>query len=146
MRKLLACIACFSMCTLLATARGTEKGSVKIEGTWAATGGILEGKKVPDDEVAKEKLVMILKAGKYEITAMGKQVEAGTYKIDFSKMPVAVDMTISKGTGAGKTQLGILKLDGDILTIAMGEAGGKDRPKNFDGAADVGIIIWKRAK
>ena len=144
MKKVLANVVCFGLVALAGVAAGGEK-SAKIEGTWIATAGVSDGKKIPDEVVAKIMLTVTVKNGKYSVAVEGKEVESGTYKADASKKPATLDLTIVKGKDEGKTQLGIFKLDGDNLTVAVGNAG-KDRPKDFDGGADIEVTVLKRKK
>ena len=37
-------------------------------------------------------------------------------------------------------------IDGDTLTVAMGKAGSKNRPKNFEGGEGVDVVTLKRNK
>lgn len=88
--------------------------------------------------------------GKYTITpsAGSKAVPtSGTFKIDASKSPIALDMMPKGGNYDGKTLLGIVKVEGDVMTIAFAEPG-KDRPAKFESAAGSGIVlaVCKKAK
>ncbi len=65
--------------------------------------------------------------GEKEIDKSG----SGTFKIDASKTPKTIDITLKEGEKE-TTQLGIYKLDGDALVISLAEAGAKERPKDFD--------------
>src|SRR5262245_39003687 len=47
----------------------------------------------------------------------------GTYAIDATKSPIAIDIKPKGGTYDGKTLLGIVKIDGETLTIAFAEPG-----------------------
>jgi uncharacterized protein (TIGR03067 family) len=58
----------------------------------------------------------------------------GTFKLDPSKKPKAIDMTVTEGRrdeDKGKELLGIYELDKDGLKWRTSEPGGKDRPKEF---------------
>lgn len=88
--------------------------------------------------------------GKYTLTpAKDSKAKAatGTYKLDATKTPVTIDLMPKGGTYDGKTLLGIVKVDGDALTIAFAEPG-KDRPTKFEGAAGSGVVVavHKKAK
>ena len=76
-----------------------------------------------------------------------KEIESGTFKIDASKKPATIDLLIGKGSkDAGKTQLGLFKLDGGQLTLVIAGVDVKERPKSFDGEKGVEVTVFKRNK
>jgi uncharacterized protein (TIGR03067 family) len=88
--------------------------------------------------------------GKYTLTPAKDSkapVTSGTYKLDATKTPMTIDMMPKGGTYDGKTLLGIVKVDGDAMTIAFAEPG-KDRPTKFEGGEGSGIVlaVHKKAK
>ncbi|MSQ94734.1 MAG: TIGR03067 domain-containing protein [Gemmataceae bacterium] len=145
MQRLFASIVCFSLCAVMATA-GAGKGGLKIEGSWTATGGSFGGKKVPDEIIAKVMLAISFKDGKYTASTMGKEDEAGTYTIDAKKKPAQIDLLPTSGKDKEKPQLGLIKIDGDLMTFAAAKNGDKDRPKDFEGGTGISVIVLKRGK
>jgi uncharacterized protein (TIGR03067 family) len=144
MKKLIVCIVCFGLSALVAVAGG---GTPTIEGNWTAISGIIDGKKLPDEDVTKAALVVnFTKDGKYTVISMGKKVESGTYKHDPKAKPATIDLTITEGKDKDKTQFGIYKLDGDQVTFAIASVDVKERPKNFDGGKDAEVTVLKRNK
>ena len=86
--------------------------------------------------------------GKYTLTPAKDskaQPTTGTYTLDTTKTPVAIDMMPKGGTYDGKTLLGIVKADGDTLTICFAEPG-KDRPTKFESAAGSGLVLVTQKK
>lgn len=149
MQKLVASIVCFAVAAVCATALSTTAGGEKagkLEGTWIATAATSNGKKATEEDLKKVMLTVTFKTGKYSVTVIGKEVEAGTYKTDKSKKPAAIDLTIAEGKEKGKTQLGIYKIEGDVLTIAMTPADSKERPKTFEAADKGEVTVLKRVK
>ena len=151
MKKILSCIICLAVASAFTTAGGDK--TPKLDGAWTATAAIIDGNKLPEDEVAKTKLVVTFKDGKYTASMFNKdagkekEIESGTYKIDASKKPATIDLLIGKGSkDAGKTQLGLFKLDGDQLTLVIGGVDAKERPKSFDGEKGVEVTVLKRNK
>ncbi len=117
-----------------------------VAGKWVVESVTRDGKPVD----ALKGAVRVLGDGKYTLTpAAGSKAEpsSGTYALDTTKSPTALDTTAKGGTYDGKTVPGIVKVDGDTLTIAYGEPG-KDRPAKFESAAGSGVTVavHKRAK
>jgi len=76
-------------------------------------------------------LRLTLTADRYK-TERGEQVLFdSTYKINAAKSPAQIDMIGTEGELTGKAALGILKLDGDSLTMCY-VMPGKDRPAAFE--------------
>ena len=143
MRKLLASIVIYSLTVALAPAQ--EKGP-KIEGTWLLTGVESKVAKVPDESVAKAMGKMTFMDGEYEQSILGTRVEAGKYTIDPGKDPVAINIEIIDGKEKGKMQLGIFKVEGDKMTIALGKAGVATRPKSFEATEGIEVSTYRRGK
>jgi len=77
-------------------------------------------------------------------------VYRGTFKIDPSKKPRAIDLTITKGVPAanGKVQLGVYEIDKDTLKWCTAFPDDKARPKEFSTKKDGKSEMWtfKREK
>jgi uncharacterized protein (TIGR03067 family) len=144
MKKLTGCIVCFGLSAFVAVA---QDGPTTLEGNWTAIAGIIEGKKLPEDEVKKAALIVnFTKDGKYTVISMGKKIESGTYKLDAKAKPATIDLTITEGKDKDKTQFGIYKLEGDQVSFAIASVDIKTRPTNFDGGKDAEVTILKRNK
>jgi uncharacterized protein (TIGR03067 family) len=146
MNKLVAVVIVYILLTLAMATGGDKTGVANINGKWTAIGQIVDGKKIPGDLIEKEMNVLVFKDGKYTEMVMGKNIESGTYKIDAARTPATIDFTILEGTAKGKTQLGLIKLDGDVLTLALAQHGSTDRPKNFEGTDGTFVTTLKRDK
>jgi uncharacterized protein (TIGR03067 family) len=72
---------------------------------------------------------------------------AGTYRIDPTTTPAAIDMTTTEGVAAGAVTAGIFMLDGDMLKLAFAPKGttAEERPREF-GDAGVTVLILQRKK
>lgn len=86
--------------------------------------------------------------GKYSILSKSATGPIqGTYTVDATKSPMAIDMKPASGQFKDKTLSGIVKVDGDTMTIAFA-APGKDRPTTFESKAGSGVTlaVHKKAK
>jgi uncharacterized protein (TIGR03067 family) len=148
MTRVILTLAGFSLAVLMGAAVAGEKGAPIIEGTWLAVSAVADGKKVPDEFLAKFMLTLTFKDGKYAVGTGGKQQESGTYKADTSKKPPTLDMMVEEGKdkGKSKSQLAIYKIDADTLTVALGEAGSGIRPKSFEPGDKIEVTVFKRKK
>jgi uncharacterized protein (TIGR03067 family) len=95
------------------TAAGGKKGS--IEGTWKAIKKAYGGKDevVPDGKT----ITVTFAAGKMTVNDSGK-IEEGTYKVDDSKKPRHVDLTMKKGEKT-ETMPGIYEVIDDTLKVCI---------------------------
>ncbi len=148
MKKLLASVVCLSLVGLVATAGGDK---AKIDGTWLLTGVVApDGKVIPADDIAKAMATGVFKDGKYAFSFGAKVAESGTYKTDSTQTPATIDLMIVEGNPKekGMKQLGIYKIEGDTLTVAVSKPGSTTRPKVFEATKemDVGVQILKRQK
>ena len=71
---------------------------------------------------------LIISGDKYQGVTNGKVDEAGTIKLSVAITPMPIDLLISEGTYAGKTQLGLVAAAGDTLTLTLAEPGATVRP------------------
>lgn len=93
-----------------------------LHGTWVITAA--EGRKLPPGA----HVAMVITADGYHGITNGKINERGTMKVDASAKPMTIDLVISEGTSAGKTQLGVFEVSGDTVQLALAEPGATSRP------------------
>jgi uncharacterized protein (TIGR03067 family) len=140
MKKLLACVVWFGIATHLAAGGGDEKPT-KIEGTWLLTKAYLSKDEKKNEENLKSiSLTYAFKDGGFVYSMGKKELASGTYKVDTSKKPFAIDLSLD---GKG-TRLGIFALDSDMLTIAISKS--DSRPKDFEATDEIGVLFFKRQK
>ncbi|MBI2806477.1 MAG: TIGR03067 domain-containing protein [Planctomycetes bacterium] len=116
----------FGACLLDAVAQGA-KGAKAVQGSWSQTKGTA-------------KITLAFAGDKFTLTKSRddkKETINGTFKVDPSKTPHTIDMTVTDGTSRqvekykGKTSLGIYKVDGDKLQWCANEPGKDGRPAAF---------------
>ena len=146
MNKLIACVAVFSLSAVAAVSGGGNKAAPNINGSWAKDGGIINGKKIPPEIYERDMYVLVFNDGMYSESIMGKETEAGTYTIDATKKPPTIDFNVTAGPENGKFQLGLFKIEGDVLTLALALHGSTNRPKNFNGTGNLVVSVLKRTR
>ncbi|MDY3554397.1 TIGR03067 domain-containing protein [Gemmata sp. JC717] len=120
-----------------------------IEGTYLIVGIDFNGEKMPDAELAKEpegERTVVIKGGKLT----GKMAPGGgeeEFTTDTTTTPAQIDFTASAPGGKARKQLGIYKLEGGTLTIAVNndpQQPPKERPKDFASNKSSFILILKK--
>jgi uncharacterized protein (TIGR03067 family) len=114
-------------------------------GSWTCVSATIDGR--PLAETTAKELRLTLTADRYK-SERGEQVLFdSTYTLDGSKSPAQIDMIGTEGDLKGKAALGILKLDGDSLTMCY-VMPGKERPTAYESQPNSGVFLvtWKRAK
>src|SRR5436305_6030115 len=144
------------VCVVLFAAHGStgqeKKGDdVKdIDGLWALEAREENGKEHPpgDDALYFERKTVLWtnKAGTQ------RSGQTGMVKLDPSKSPKTIDYLITRGSSNGQKQLGIYKLEGDKLVIAVNGVGNEERPQKFTTALTAGaaraleVFTYSRVK
>ena len=131
-----------ALATLIAvtglSAQDVTKEMEKLNGVWVATSADSGGVKVPADDVKDFKLT--IKGGEYT-ASLGKEEQKGTLKIDPTKKPMTMDITLDTGPNKGKTQLAIYELQAGVLKVCVSDIDKKERPTNFDTKDKPGVTL-----
>ncbi|HEX5270730.1 MAG TPA: TIGR03067 domain-containing protein [Gemmataceae bacterium] len=132
------------LCAGLAFAEESKKDLDKLQGVWARSSIVRNGKQVPADDFKNAKLT--LKGDKYTLDE-GKETRTGTFKLDGSKNPKTLDIISDAGPNKGKTLKGIYKIEDDTFTYCVAGPD-KDRPTEFSSKEGSGhtLLVNKRAK
>jgi uncharacterized protein (TIGR03067 family) len=109
----------------------------RFEATWHFVSIEIDGRQVPAEAFKEDSLV--LNGKKYTLTVHGKTT-VGSFRIDPSQKPKAIDITITDGPNKDKTAKGIYELTGDTQKICVA-APGKPRPTEFVSKPDSGSVI-----
>ncbi|HLJ95754.1 MAG TPA: leucine-rich repeat protein [Gemmataceae bacterium] len=121
-----------------------KKESEKLAGTWKVTKA--EHDSQPDKAFVNA-VTTFTADGKFTAKFADGMAGAGTYKLDPSKKPKAIEITMNFGPNKGKPHEGIYALEGETLKICSSDPG-KPRPKEFATKADSGqtLFVLTRAK
>ena len=101
----------------------TRKELEKLQGKWAIA--TFNGQEVPSEALS----FLVFNGDKYEQWNNGSVDERGTIKIDPKAKPMSIDLIITEGNDAGKTQPGVYELtDSTGLSIGLSVPGNTSRP------------------
>jgi uncharacterized protein (TIGR03067 family) len=120
-----------------APAQDAKKDTEKLQGKWVA-------------ETKGGKLEMTFDGDKFTVLIDG-ETGKGTFKLNTSKNPKEMDMTVTESPTAeakGKTALCIYAFDGEKLQWSSNSPGGNTRPKEFkeDSNEPYFYAVLKRVK
>lgn len=130
-------------------ARGDDANKGKgIDGTWKFVSLESDGESAPAAVI--EKWRWVIQDGKMHMGDPNQDDQKASCKLDESKEPKAMDMTVLGGKKKGKTFKCIYKLDGETLTVCIpeGRQASEDetRPTEFAGGKGKSLITLKRVK
>jgi uncharacterized protein (TIGR03067 family) len=116
----------------------------RLAGTWQVVP--LEGSEGNKDaQAAAKKMKITIDGDKYTVFSEGKVTQEGTLRIDPSKTPKTLDMTVTKGGGKGRVVECIYQLDKDTLRLCTALTG-KGRPDKFASTPDSAVTKLTREK
>ncbi len=118
-----------------------KKEVEKFQGSWTAIAIEENGEALPAEQIKRAQEKITFTGDKYVQTAGGKIVEAGTQKLDPTKKPKTMDISVTDGDEKGKTQLAIYEIEGETLKICAGRHGSTERPKEFSTKSGGGVVL-----
>ena len=124
---------------------GVEKELKKFQGTWTFESVAAGGKEVPAAEF--KGMTVTFEGDKYTVMKGDEVIQVGTEKLDPSKSPKTVDVTVAEGLNKGAVMLGIYEISGDTLKVCF-DPEGKKRPTEFKSASgsQTFVNVHKRVK
>jgi len=131
--------------TLAGDKAALEKELRKFQGTWTFESSEADGKELPAGDL--KGLVLTFEGDKHTVKKGNEVVQAGTQKLDPSKSPKAIDVTMTEGADKGAVMLGIYEINGDTLKVCF-NAAGKKRPTQFKSTpgSETFVNVHKRLK
>jgi uncharacterized protein (TIGR03067 family) len=122
-----------------------EKEVKKFQGAWTIESSVTGGKELPAD--ALKGLIVIFEGAKHTVKKGDEVIQVGTQKLDPSKSPKTIDVTMTEGPNKGTVMLGIYEIDGDTLKVCF-DPQGKKRPTEFKSApgSENFVNVHKRIK
>jgi uncharacterized protein (TIGR03067 family) len=122
-----------------------EKEVRKFQGTWTFESSEAGGMKLPISEL--KGLILTFEGHKHTVKKGDDVIQVGTQKLDPSKSPKTIDVTMAEGPNKGTVMLGIYEIDGDTLKVCF-DPQGKKRPTEFKSApgSENFVNVHKRVK
>jgi uncharacterized protein (TIGR03067 family) len=144
------------LCTLVLTASGgtgaragdkpdVEKELKKFQGTWTFESVEAGGKEQPAAEF--KGMTVTFEGDKFTVKKGEEVIQVGTQKLDASRSPKTIDVTVVEGLSKGAVMLGIYEISGDTLKVCF-DPEGKNRPTEFKSASgsQTFVAVHKRVK
>jgi uncharacterized protein (TIGR03067 family) len=122
-----------------------EKEVKKFQGTWTIESSKTGGKELPADDL--KGFILTFEGNKHTLKKGDEVIQVGTQKLDASKSPKTIDVTIAEGPNKRKVMLGIYEIDDDTLKVCF-DPQGKKRPTEFKSApgSENFVNVHKRVK
>jgi uncharacterized protein (TIGR03067 family) len=113
-----------------------------LQGVWLISAVESNGVKVKPDDAK-----WVLEGDKYT-TKIGTQVQEGTVKVDPTKDPKWINLSVTAGSNKGQTYRGIYKVVDDELLLCFPKNTKADRPTELSGNTENGqtLMVLKRKK
>ncbi len=145
-RCLMSVFACCLFCGSMAGA-DNKTAPDDLQGVWQAVDAECAGRQSSVEQV--EELQIVIKGDRLEIKPDGENRKT-TFKIDASKFPKTIDLTVADGPNKGKVARGIYSLEGGQLKLCI-NLFGKDQtqlPTEFktQSGDGFGFATFRRAK
>jgi len=109
-----------------------------FQGTWVLTAP--DGKPLTQDG----DLTITFTGDKYAQAVAGTVNERGSIKVDATKKPMWIDLTITEGADAGKLQVGVIEVTGGVMKGVFGAAGATTRPTSLTPAPGLISFVGKK--
>lgn len=123
----LSAIACLLLIASTACA-DDKKNNEPFQGKWKIVSVIVNGEKVASDQFEK---AVVTVTGDVRLLKDGEEVKSkATYKVDPTKTPKTIDISVSEGVLKGRNLKGIYEFSKDTVTINV-TIEGDERPTDF---------------
>ena len=122
-----------------------EKEVRRFQGAWTIESSETGGKKLPADDL--KGLIVTFEGNKHTVKKGDEVIQVGTQKLDPSKSPKTIDVTVTDGVNKCTVMLGIYEIDGGTLKVCF-DPQGKKRPTEFKSApgSENFVNVHKRVK
>ena len=109
-----------------------------LQGTWIMT--THDGQPLAENG----ELTITVTGDTYAQAVAGTVNERGTIKLDTTKKPTWIDLTITEGSDAGKLQVGLIEVSGGVMKCALAAPGSTTRPTSLAPAPGTNVVVGKK--
>src|SRR5262249_803726 len=122
-----------------------DKEAKKFEGTWTIESSVTGGTEIPPGDL--KAFIVIFEGDTHTVKKGDEVIQVGKQKIDPSRSPKTIDVTMIEGPKKGAVMLGIYEIDGDTLKACF-DPQGKKRPTEFKSVpgSENFVNVHKRVK
>jgi uncharacterized protein (TIGR03067 family) len=122
-----------------------RKDLENFQGHWTLISAERDGKKTPPEDA--KKITLTIRGNTFVLRKDSVVISEGSFTLDSTRKPKAIDETITAGPNKGKTFSAIYEIDDERHKICFAAAG-KERPKEFSAKPGSGHLlqVWKRDK
>jgi uncharacterized protein (TIGR03067 family) len=145
MRILLIALLCAISVAASGGEADLEKEAKKFQGAWSLESSDTSGKKLSTEDL--KGFIVTFEGDKHTLKKGDEVIQVGTQKIDPTKSPKTIDVTMTEGPNKGAVMLGIYVFVGDTLKVCF-DTRGKERPTEFKSApgSSTFVNVHKRVK
>jgi uncharacterized protein (TIGR03067 family) len=125
------------------TAAAPSGPATEFAGEWSMLAGVMDGKAM--DASLLPWVKRVTQGNQTTVTAGPQTMVKVEFTFDPSTSPGSIDYRNLAGAHKGKSQQGIYKFEGDVLTVCV-SAPGAARPQQFESVPGDGrtLTVWKR--
>ncbi len=139
MTRKVACFA-FALVALVPLAANAPGDGEGIKGIWAAQSISVGGQPVPDDPT-RGVIMMIFDGAKYYQRTGQRITEEGTYTLDATRSPHAIDLIAENGGDPGAPPTRLVPTLRRFVDDRTRESGRRSRPKNLEAKSGSGVVL-----
>jgi len=119
--------------------KAIEDDRKRFDGTWVGEFNLRDGVTIPEDEARQARLIVT--GDRYTMDRGNDRTSRGTTRIDPTRTPRTMDVSIIDGPNKGETWLGIYELSAETYRACFA-TDGKPRPPAFTSEPGSGNVLW----